>query len=135
MTGNKTTKLHPSDRWLIALSAAAGVALLVIGIRFATVPNHAGRFFGLAPVPGPFDLHHVVALRDIWIALLVIGLAALREWRALSLCLGLGALVCLGDSVIVARSSGSVSAMIFHVASGLYCGGVALALWKHASRS
>lgn len=115
-------KLRAPERWLIALSAAAGIALLAIGIRFMTVPHQAARFFGIATPAGPFDLHRVVALRDVWLALLLIVLALMREWRALSLCLGLGALVCIGDSLIVMQSSGRAGAVAFHLASGVYCG-------------
>lgn len=122
-----TAKLRPADRWVMALAIATGLALLVIGIRFLTVPHQAARFFGLTNPPGQFDLHHVVALRDIWLALMLIGLAAFREWRALSLYLGLGALVCFADSVIVAASSGRIGAISFHVASGIFCAGLAYA--------
>lgn len=122
-------KLRALDRWVLALALAAGIALLVIGIRFFTVPHHAARFFGLSAPSGQFDLHHVVALRDVWLALLLIGLAALREWRALALCLGLGSLVCFGDSAIVATSSGRSSAIAFHLASGIYCAALSWAAY------
>lgn len=127
-------KLRSADRWLIGLSAAAGVALLAIGIRFLLVPHQASRFFGISVPPGPFDLHRVIALRDIWLALLLIVLAAMREWRALGICLGLGALVCLGDAAIVVWSSGRLSAIAFHLASGGYCGALGWAVWKTAQR-
>jgi len=120
-------KLRASDRWVLALAVAAGIALLVIGVRFLVVPHQAARFFGLSNPPGQFDLHHVVALRDLWLALLLIGLAALREWRALALCSGLGALVCFADSLIVAGSSGRFGPIAFHIASGVYCGLLAYA--------
>lgn len=111
----------------MALAVAAGLALLVIGIRFLTIPHQAARFFGLSNPPGQFDLHHVVALRDLWLALMLIALAAMREWRALSICLGLGALVCFADSTIVVASSGRIGAIAFHVASGVYCAVLAYA--------
>ena len=128
-------KLRTADRWVLALAVAAGLALLVIGVRFLTVPHHAARFFGLSAPPGQFDLHYVVALRDVWLAVLLIGLAALREWRALSLFLGLGALVCFADSAIVAWSSGRGSAIAFHVASGIYCAVLAYASHSRSCNS
>lgn len=118
-----------------ALAIAAGLALLVIGVRFFAVPHQAARFFGLATPPGQFDLHYVVALRDLWLALMLIGLAALREWRALSLSLGLGALVCFADAAIVASSSGRGSAIAFHVASGIYCATLAYASHSRSRNS
>ena len=123
-------KLRAPDRWIMVLSIAAGLALLVIGIRFLTVPHQAARFFGLTNPPGRFDLHSVVALRDLWLALMLIVLAGLREWRALSVCLGFGSLVCFGDSVIVALSSGRPSAIAFHIGSGIFCGALGFAAWK-----
>lgn len=130
-----TAKLRPADRWVVGLAVAAGLALFVIGIRFLTVPHQAARFFGLTSPPGQFDLHHVVALRDLWLALMLIGLAALREWRALALCLGLGALVCFADSAIVAASSGRIAAIAFHVASGIYCAALAYASHSRSRNS
>lgn len=124
-----TIKLNGRERWVMGLAIAAGVALLVIGIRFLVVPDHAARFFGLSRPPGVFDLHHVVALRDLWLALILMSLAALREWRSLAICLALGALVCFGDSAIVASSSGNPAAIAFHLVSGLYCAALALAAW------
>jgi hypothetical protein len=123
-------KLKPVERWTLGLATAVGVALLVIGIRFLTVPQQATRFFGIGSPAGAFDLHHVVGLRDIWLALLLAGLAVLREWRALALCLGLGAVVCWGDAVIVASSSGRGTAIAFHLVSGLYCSVIAWMAWR-----
>lgn len=125
-------RLRAADRWVIGLAIAAGVALLAIGIRFLAVPHQAARFFGLSNPPGPFELHHIVALRDLWLALMLIGLAILREWRALGLCLGLGAMVCAGDAAIVMASSARPSAVAFHLASGLYCAVLAWAAWRRA---
>lgn len=123
------------ERWVLGLAAAVGAALAVIGIRFFTVPHHAARFFGLGDPPGPFDLHYVVALRDLWIAGLLIGLALLREWRAIGLTLFLGAGVCLGDAWIAASSSGRASAVAFHSASAIYCAGIGLLAWRQATRA
>lgn len=128
-------KLSTSDRWIVGLAIAAGVALLVIGVRFLTVPHQAARFFGVSSPPRPFDLHLVVGLRDLWLAALLIGLALLREWRALALCLALGAAVCLGDALIVAKSSGRSGPIAFHLASGVYCSVLAWAAWwRHRRR-
>jgi len=120
-------------RLIIGLSVAAGLALLIIGIRFLVVPQQAARFFGVGATPASFELHRIIALRDIWLALMLIGLAALREWRALALCLGLGALVCLGDSLIVLASTAWPGPIAFHLASGAYCGVVAWAAWLRSA--
>lgn len=124
------SKLSPARRWAIGLAVAAGVVLAVIGARFLHVPNHAARTFGLSNPPGPFDLHRIVGVRDLWLAGLLIGLVLLRQWRGLALCLGLGALVCFADAAIVAGSSGAGWAIAFHVGSGFYCAVAGALAWK-----
>ena len=128
-------KLTSNERRALGVAVAAGLALFVIGVRFSLVPHQAARFFGISTPPGPFDLHQVIALRDLWIALLMIALAMLREWRALAICMGLGVLVCFGDAMIVGRSSGSLPSIAFHVASGFYCAGAAVLAWRVAQRT
>jgi Domain of unknown function (DUF4267) len=113
-------------------AAVAGAVLALIGVRFLVWPEAASRFFGISARPEGFELHHVVALRDLWLGALAIGLAGLREWRALALWLGLGTLVCFGDAVIVAGATGKGLAVAFHVVSGVVC--AALAWWAWGSK-
>lgn len=134
MNVNSAMKIPKRERWVMGLAIAAGVALLLIGIRFLVVPDQAARFFGLSRPPGAFDLHLVVALRDLWLALILIALGGLREWRSLAVCLALGALVCFGDSAIVASSSGNRAAIAFHLVSGVYCAALALVAWGCSRR-
>lgn len=132
--GEPRRKWLPGRRQLKALAMAAGLVLLVIGVRFLVVPERAAAFFGIGRVPGPYDLHYVIALRDLWLAALLIALAAMEEWRALAVTLGLGALVCFGDSAIVAASSGRALSIAFHVGSGVFCALLAWACW-HRGRA
>jgi hypothetical protein len=132
-----TAKPTLGERWVMGLAIATGVVLLAIGLRFLLVPDQAARFFGLSQPPGVFDLHLVVALRDLWLAFILVFLALLREWRSLAISLGLGALVCFGDSLIVAASSGNRLAVAFHMVSGIFCAGLALSAWgcsQHVGR-
>lgn len=121
-------------RWLQGLAIATGLVLLLIGLRFAIVPRSAARFFGLDTPSTPAHLHYVVAVRDIWLALLVIVLAGLREWRALALWLGFGAFACFTDAAIVAHATGWMRAIVFHIACGLFCLGLATFCWRETSR-
>ena len=114
-------------RIVAAFGVAAGVVLLVIGIRFLVWPEAATRAFGLGGRPPSTALDAVIGLRDLWLALLAIAFALLREWRALALWLLLGAGVCLGDAAIVAHHGGPWTALLFHGTSGLLCG---LAGWR-----
>jgi len=120
-------------RWLQGLAIATGLVLGLIGLRFGLVPRSAARFFGLDTPAAPAHVHYVVAVRDLWLALLVIALAVLREWRALALWLGLAALACLADAAIVLQATGWMRAILFHVVSGLICLGLAIACWREAA--
>ena len=117
-------------RTLRILAALTGVVLLIIGLRFVLVPHQAARFFGVAPGAGAADLHTVIGLRDIWLAAIVIILAALSDWRGLAIWLGLGVFVCVADAVLAAHSSGKAFAVAFHLASGVFCAVLAVACWR-----
>jgi len=123
--------------WIQALSVLTGLVLLVIGVRFLLVPSQAARFFGTAPpAPGTSRaLYYVIGLRDIWLALIVIGLAWVRDWRGLALWLGLGAAVCFGDAAIVTHATGKVQAIAFHAICGVFCGALSLASWRQHRRN
>ena len=119
---------------LRVLGAAAGFVLLVIGVRFLVTPEQATRTFGLGSTPAATALDAVIGLRDIWLALLAIALAALREWRALALWLLLGAGVCVGDAAVVASHGGPWPALAFHGLSGAFCAGLGWRCWRLAQR-
>jgi hypothetical protein len=122
-------------RILLWLSIAAGLTLFVIGVRFIAVPQSAARFFGIGGQQLSFGLHYVIALRDLWLAALLVALALLRDWRGLALWFGLGAIVCLGDSWIATASSGRVLSVVFHLVSGAFCILLAAACWQQARRA
>ncbi len=122
------------DRRIAALVAFAGILLTIIGVRFFVVPDLASRTFGLLARPNGFQLHTVVALRDIWLGVLAIGLAWFEEWRGLTLWLGLGALVCFGDAGIVVAAEGKPLAVLFHLVSGVFCAILAALCWRRALR-
>ena len=126
-------KVHVRRRWLQCLAIATGLALGFIGLRFGFVPRSAARFFGLDTPASPAHLHQVVAVRDLWLAALVIALAGLREWRALALWLGLPSMACFADALIVTDATGWMRSVLFHVASGLFCLGLAVGCWREAA--
>lgn len=115
-------------RHLVWLSVGAGLLLTVIGIRFLIVPRTAALNFGLAKDSVGQALHHMVGLRDIWLGGLALVLVWLREWRALMWWFVLAVPVCLADAAIAGQSSGKPLAVAFHIASGLICAALALAI-------
>ena len=134
MTGEMTSK-HP-PRWMMIVCLLGGLVLTIIGVRFLLVPESAARTFGVADPPVGFEMHHVIGVRDIWLGLLAMAFAALRQWRAVTLWSGMGALVCFADAGIVAMSSGILPLVAFHVTSGVICIAVTLYLarfWSNKS--
>lgn len=128
--------LRPAKhRHLVWLGAFAGVLLAIIGARFLLDLKAAQHAFGLAQGALSHELHAVVGLRDLWLGCLAILLAWLKEWRALAMWLGLGAVVCVADASIVATTTGKLWAVGFHAGSGVFCGWLALACWRAHRRS
>jgi hypothetical protein len=109
----------------------AGFAMLVIGARFLLVPGSAAKFFGVGALPTGHQLHFAVGLRDLWVGALALAFAWTRQWFALALWFGLGALVCFGDALIVALQGDRPSAVTFHAVSGVLCVGLGAAIWRH----
>ena len=117
---------------LFWLAIATGLVLSLIGIRFLLQPEPAATFFGIDRRNPGFAPHAAIALRDLWLGLLVIAFAVLRDWRAVGLWLSLATLVCFGDALIAATSSGRWVSAAFHSGSGLFCGVLAAFAWRLA---
>lgn len=122
-------------RHLVWLAALAGAVLALIGVRFLLDPRAAQQTFGLGKGLVGSELHHLVGLRDVWLGGLAVLLAVLREWRALTLWLAFGALVCLADAAIVATSTGKWWAVAFHLGSAVFCGWLGVACWRASGRA
>ena len=88
-----------SGAWIVALCLIGGVLLAVIGIRYLLVPESAARTFGVPGRPDGYELYYIIGLRNVWLGLLAVAFAALREWRALALWFALGTIVCFADGV------------------------------------
>ena len=116
------------------LAIATGVVLTLIGVRFLVSPGPAAFFFGIDKQSPGFAPHAAIGLRDLWLGLLLVAFAVLRDWRAVALWLGLATLVCFGDSLIAATSSGRWWAVVFHAGSGVFCAVVGWTAWRLAGR-
>ena len=109
------------DRTLMIVGVVGGVMLTAIGVRFLADPVNAATFFGIDQRDLGHHLHHAVALRDLWLGLMAIAFAMLKDWRALALWFGLGMLICFGDAFIAASASGRWVSVTFHSVSGVVC--------------
>lgn len=109
------------ERWTLAICLIGGVLLTVIGVRYFLTPEGAARAFGVSPKPAGYEFHYIIGLRNVWLGLLAVAFALLREWRALALWFGFGALVCFADAGIAASSTGRLPQIAFHAGCGVAC--------------
>ncbi len=119
--GRRITSMPSTTRVLRIATYIAGTVLAIIGVRFFLIPEHATRVFGIPMSAANFELQRVVAARDLWLGLLAIALALLKEWRALALWFGLGFFVCLTDAAIVTSAGGKGGPVAFHLFGAVLC--------------
>ena len=110
-----TERASRTKRWFVIICLLGGVLLTVIGVRYFLVPEQAARTFGVPGRPAGYELHTIIALRNVWLGLLAVGLALLRQWTALALWFAMGAIVCFGDAAIAANSIGRWPQIAFHI--------------------
>jgi hypothetical protein len=125
-----------TQRWVLVFSLIGGVLLTIIGVRYFLTPEGAARTFGVPGRPAGYELYYVIGLRNVWLGLLAVAFALLREWRALALWFAMGAVVCFADAAIAASSTGRLPQVAFHAGGGLAFIGLAAGcsrLWKRAS--
>src|SRR5215510_12997848 len=119
---------------LLVIAGLGGVLLGVIGLRYFLVPQSAARTFGVAGRPAGHELYYIIGLRNLWLAALAIGLAALRQWHGLALWFATGSLVCFADALIAANATGKVPQVAFHLVCGLLCILLATMVWRRAGK-
>jgi hypothetical protein len=118
------------QRLIVALAIIGGVLLTIIGVRYFLTPEGAARTFGVPARPQGFELYYIIGLRNVWLGLLAVAFALLREWRALALWFALGAVVCFADASIAGSSTGRVPQVAFHAGCGLACIALAAGCWR-----
>ncbi len=123
------------DRLVLVLCLFGGALLTLIGIRYFLVPQSAARTFGVPGRPAGFELHYIIGLRNVWLGLLAVAFAALREWRALALWFTAAVVVCFADGLIAASSTGAVTQVAFHFGCGVASAVLAALCWRASRRS
>jgi hypothetical protein len=78
------------------------------------------------------ELHYIIGLRNVWLGLLAMAFAALREWRALALWFAAATVVCFADGTIAATSTGGVPQVAFHFGCALASAALAAVCWRIA---
>jgi Domain of unknown function (DUF4267) len=120
--------------WIAVVGMAGGLLLALIGARYLLVPEQAAVTFGVPRRPAGHELYYIIGLRNLWLGLLAVAFAALRQWRALALWFAMGTIVCFGDAAIAASSTGKVAQVAFHIGCGIGCAVLAAVLWRKAAR-
>jgi hypothetical protein len=128
-------KTHRRDHWILGICLFGGVLLAVIGLRYFLSPEGAARTFGVPGRPAGHELHYIIGLRNVWLGALAVAFALLREWRALALWFGFGAVVCFADAAIAAGSTGRLPQIAFHVVCGIACVGLSALTWRRHSKN
>lgn len=123
-----------TQTWVALVSVVGGGLLAVIGARYFLTPDGAAYTFGIPRRPQGYEFHYVIGLRNLWLGLLAIAFATLREWRALALWFAFGAIVCFADAAIAATATGRIPQVAFHVGCGLGCIILAALNWRLARR-
>ena len=120
---------------LLVAAVLAGSLLGVIGVRYLSVPESAARTFGIPGRPAGHELYYIIGLRNLWLAALAIGLAALRQWHGLALWFATGTVVCFADALIAANATAKPPQVAFHLVCGLGCALLATMAWRRARKA
>jgi hypothetical protein len=128
-------KSTQAEHWVLALCLIGGIVLTVIGIRYLLVPQSAARTFGVPGQPAGYELHYIIGLRNVWLGLLAVAFAALREWRGLALWFTAAVAVCFADGLIAASSTGAIPQVAFHLGCGIASAILAALCWRAARKS
>ena len=118
---------------LAIISMAGGLLLAFIGIRYLLVPELAAVTFGVPRRPAGHELYYIIGLRNVWLGLLAVALATLRQWRALAVWFAMGTIVCFADAAIAASSTGKLPQIVFHIGCGIASAVLAVTLWRVAA--
>jgi hypothetical protein len=120
--------------WLAITAMAGGLLLAFIGVRYLLLPEQAAVTFGVPRRPAGHELYYIIGLRNVWLGLLAVAFATLRQWRALAVWFAMGTIVCFADAAIAASSTGKLPQIVFHVSCGIASAALAVTLWRVASR-
>jgi hypothetical protein len=120
--------------WIAVICMAGGLLLALIGARYLLVPEQAAVTFGVPRRPAGHELYYIIGLRNLWLGLLAVAFAALRQWRALALWFAMGTIVCFADAAIAASSTGKMGQVVFHIGCGIACAVLTPVLWRMAAR-
>ncbi len=99
-------KSNVLESWAFLLALLASLALVAVGFGFILDNADAAKLFGIPLAGGPTDTYvTVAAVRDVAFGALTLVFTLLRDRRAVGLCLLLGAIIPLGDGIVVLRHS------------------------------
>jgi hypothetical protein len=119
---------------LAIISMAGGLLLAFIGVRYLLLPEQSAVTFGVPRRPSGNELYYIIGVRNVWLGLLAVALATLRQWRALAVWFAMATIVCFADATIAASSTGKLPQIVFHISCGIASAVLAVTLWRVAAR-
>jgi hypothetical protein len=108
---------------LYLISLAGSLVLIVIGIFFSLNHTGAATVYGVAVSGGVGNAWiSSAALRDLAYGCLALTFTLLRDRRAIGLCLLFGAIIPVGDAIVVLRHSPSPPEyLLLHLSGAVVC--------------
>ena len=95
---------HRLDSWAFLLSLLASLGLIAVGLGFIGDNAGAAQLFGIPLAGVPTDAYvSAAAVRDVAFGALTLVFTLLRDRRAVGLCILLGAIIPIGDGIVVLR--------------------------------
>jgi hypothetical protein len=99
---------------LLIISGLIGLGLIFIGIRFLAAPEAGERGYGLNfSDNADYSFHYIKGIRDLFCGTLILTLAVWKRRAELALTLGLGAMIPLGDFMVVLNAPNSNPAALW----------------------
>ncbi|MFD2573764.1 DUF4267 domain-containing protein [Spirosoma soli] len=90
------------NRRQLVVSYGVGLLMLALALAYFVAPELIEQLYGVAvPEQGKYSMHYAVGVRDLFYGLLILTLTLLKQQRSLSIAIGLGMVLPLGDATIV----------------------------------
>jgi Domain of unknown function (DUF4267) len=102
------------ERALLITSGLIGLGLIFIGIRFLVAPETGERGYGLNfSENANYSFHYIKGIRDLFCGTLILTLAVWKRRAELALTLLLGAMIPLGDFLVILNTPNSNQAALW----------------------
>jgi hypothetical protein len=125
------------ERALLITSGLIGLGLIFIGLRFLVAPETGERGYGLNfSENADYSFHYIKGIRDLFCGTLILTLAVWRRRAELALTLLLGAMIPLGDFLVILNAPNSNTAALWiHGVTAIVLVALALFLFHSVAKN